>query len=68
MALATVAGWASLGGMAAGIFEGGFGMTQPFGHQEAQQGPSARVVQAIPQGLHTGQGRWIQPHGNGLER
>ena len=68
MALATVAGWASLGGMAAGIFEGGFGMAQPLGHQKPQQGPSARMVQTIPQGFHTGQGRWIQPQGNGLER
>jgi hypothetical protein len=47
--------------MAAGIFEGGFGMAQPLGHQEAQHGPSARVVQAIPQGLNTGHGDRIQP-------
>jgi hypothetical protein len=43
-------------------------MAQPLGHQEAQQGTSGRVVQAIPQGFDTGQGRRIQPQGNGLER
>jgi hypothetical protein len=52
----------------AGGLHGGFGMAHPFTHQKPQQGPSARVVQAIPQGLHTGQGRWIQPQGDGLER
>ena len=54
--------------MAGGLFEGGFGMAQPLGHQEAQQGPSARMVQTIPQGLHTGHGGRIQPQGDGLER
>ena len=68
MALATVAGWASLGGMAVGIFEGGFGMAQPLGHQKPQQGPSARMVQTIPQGLNTGHSNRIQPYGAGLER
>jgi len=54
--------------MAGGPFEGGLGMAQPFGHKEAQQGPSARMVQAIPQGLNTGQGDRIQAQSNRLQR
>jgi hypothetical protein len=51
-----------------GTLQGRFRKEQSLGNQEAQQIASGRVVQAIPQGFDMGQGRWIQPEGDGLER